>query len=75
MAKSGTGYSIVIENGDKSETFAATEKSGAIEFTRNGKAETLKPAKGADTGIKAFEKAAGPCVVITKGSEAYCKKQ
>jgi hypothetical protein len=75
VAKSPTGYSIVIKNGDKSETFAGAEKDGMIEFTRNGKAETLKAAKGSDTGIKAFEKATGPCVVISKGSEAYCKKQ
>ena len=45
-----------------------------IEFTRKGKTESVKTATGAETGMKGFEKETN-CVVVTKGSEGFCKKQ
>jgi hypothetical protein len=44
-----------------------------IEFVRNGKTETVKTATGAETGMKGFEKETN-CVVVTKGSEGFCRK-
>jgi len=73
VAKKGDKYSIEIKNLDKPETFEGTAKGGTIEFTRKGKTETIKAATAEETGMKwlAGEK---NCVVITKGSEGYCKK-
>ena len=73
VAKKGEKYSIEIKNLDKPETFEGTSKGGTIEFTRKGKTETIKAATAEETGMKwlAGEK---NCVVITKGSEGYCRK-
>jgi hypothetical protein len=43
-----------------------------IEFSRDGKTETIKAATGAETGMKDFTKETN-CVVIKKG-EGFCKK-
>lgn len=66
-------FDIEIKNLDKAEKFEGTAKNGMIEFTRKGKAETLKAATGAETGMKYLEKETN-CVVVTKGSEGFCKK-
>lgn len=66
-------YSVEIKNLDKAETFDGTAKADAIEFTRKGKVETVKAATGLETGMKGFEKET-TCVVVTKGSEGFCKK-
>lgn len=73
VTKKGDKYSIEIKNLDKATTFEGTAKGDAIEFTSNGKTETIKAATAEETGMKwlAGEK---NCVVITKGSEGYCKK-
>jgi hypothetical protein len=44
-----------------------------IEFARNGKTETIKSATAEETGMK-WLKGEKNCVVITKGSEGYCKQ-
>jgi len=66
-------YSVEIKNLDKAETFDGTAKADAIEFTRKGKVETVKAATGLETGMKGFEKET-TCVVVTNGSEGFCKK-
>jgi hypothetical protein len=72
VTKKGEKYSVEIANLDGPKTFEGTAKGDAIEFTRNGKAETVKHATGDETGMKAF---AGKkdCLVVTKGSEGFCK--
>ncbi|MEP7214269.1 MAG: hypothetical protein ABI791_14415 [Acidobacteriota bacterium] len=67
-------FSVEIKNLDKAETFEGTAKGDVIEFTRKGKTESVKTATGAETGMKGFEKETN-CVVVTKGSEGFCKKQ
>jgi hypothetical protein len=74
ISKKGTGYSVEVKNLDGVKTFDGIAKGDTIEFTRNGKTETVKAATGAETGMKGFEKEIN-CVVITKGSEGFCKKQ
>jgi len=73
VTKKGEKYSIEIKDLDKATTFEGTAKGDTIEFTRNGKTESIKPATAEETGMKwlAGEK---NCVVITKGKEGYCKK-
>jgi hypothetical protein len=66
-------FTVEIKNLDKAETFEGTAKGDVIEFTRKGKTETVKAATGAETGMKGFEKETN-CVVVTKGSEGFCKK-
>ena len=73
ITKKGEKYSIEIANLDGPKSYEGTAKGNAIEFTRNGKTETIKAASGADTGMKGFEKE-NNCVVVTKGSEGFCKK-
>ncbi len=73
IVKKGDKYSIEIANLDGPKTFEGTAKGDAIEFTRDGKTETVKAASGADTGMKGFEKDTN-CVVVTKGKEGFCKK-
>lgn len=73
VAKKGDKYSIELKDSDRAETFEGTAKGDTIEFTRKGKTETIKAATAEETGMKwlAGEK---NCVVITKGSEGYCRK-
>ena len=73
VTKKGEKYSIEIKEGDKTATFEGTAKGDTIEFTRGGKAETIKASTAEETGMKwtAGEK---NCVVITKGKEGYCRK-
>jgi hypothetical protein len=73
ISKKGDKYSIEIANLDGPKSFEGMAKGDAIEFTRNGRTETIKAATGAETGMKGFEKESN-CVVITKGSEGFCKK-
>ncbi len=73
IGKKGDKYSIEIANLDGPKTFEGTAKGDVIEFLRNRKTETIKAASGAETGMKGFEKETN-CVVVTKGSEGFCKK-
>jgi hypothetical protein len=72
VTKKGEKYSVEIANLDGPKTFEGTAKGEGIEFTRNGKTETIKRATGDETGMKWF---AGKkdCLVVTKGSEGFCK--
>lgn len=73
VTKKGDKYSVEVKNLDKAETFEGTAKGDTIEFTRSGITETIKAATAEETGMKwlAGEK---NCVVITKGSEGFCRK-
>ena len=72
VTQKGDKYSVEIKNLDKAETFEGIAKGDTIEFKRKDKMETIKAATGEETGMKwlAGEK---NCVVITKGSEGYCR--
>ncbi|MEO7674866.1 MAG: hypothetical protein ABIU09_12415 [Pyrinomonadaceae bacterium] len=73
VTKKADKYSIELKNLDKTETFEGVAKGDTIEFKRKDKLETIKAATAEETGMKwlAGEK---NCVVITKGSEGYCRK-
>jgi hypothetical protein len=73
ISKKGDKFSIEIKNLDKAETYEGTAKGDGIEFTRNGKTETIKSTSGAETGMKGFEKETN-CLVVSKGKEGFCKK-
>jgi len=73
ITKKGDKYTIEIANLDGPKTFEGTAKGDNIEFSRGGKTETIKTATGDETGMKNF---AGKkeCLVVTKGSEGFCRK-
>jgi hypothetical protein len=73
VSKSGDKYRVEIKDLDGAKTYDGTAKDGTIEFVRNGKTETVKAATGPETGMKGFEKETA-CVVVTKGSEGFCRK-
>jgi hypothetical protein len=72
VEKKGEKYEIEIKNLDGSKKYEGTAKGDVIEFSRNGKTETIKAATAEETGMK-WLKGEKNCVVITKGSEGYCK--
>ncbi len=72
ITKKGENYSVEIANLDGPKTYDGTAKGDTIEFKRNGKTETIKASNGAETGMKGFEKETN-CVVVTKGTEGFCK--
>lgn len=73
VTKKDGKFTIEITTRDGAKSYEGVAKGDAIEFTRNGKTEALKSAAGADTGVKGLEKEKN-CVVVTKGSEAYCRQ-
>jgi hypothetical protein len=73
VSKNGDKFKVELKNLDGSKTYDGTAKDGVIEFVRNGKTETVKTATGVETGMKGFEKETN-CVVVTKGSEGFCRK-
>ena len=73
VSRKGDTYSIELTNSAGVKSFEGTAKGETIEFIRNGKTEVLKAANGAETGIKEFEKETN-CIVITKGTDSFCKK-
>jgi hypothetical protein len=73
ISKKGEGYSVEIANLDGPKTYEGKAKGDTIEFNRNGKTETIRASSGVETGMKNFEKETN-CVVVTKGSEGFCKK-
>ena len=72
VTKKGEKFEIEIKNLDGSKTYEGTAKGDVIEFTRNGKTETVKHATGEETGMKDMLKETN-CVVVTKGSERFCQ--
>ncbi len=73
VTKKGDKFDIEIKNLDPaSKKYEGTAKGDVIEFTRDGKPATIKTATGDETGMK-WLLAKKNCVVITKGSEGYCK--
>lgn len=74
VAKNGEKYKVEVTGLDKkTETFEGTAKGDTIEFKRKDKVETIKAATAEETGMKWLQGEKN-CVVITKGSEGYCRK-
>jgi len=73
VTKNGDKFKVEIKDLDSAKTYDGTARNDMIEFVRNGKTETVKASTGAETGMKGFEKETN-CVVVTKGSEGFCRK-
>ena len=66
-------YTVEIKDLDGAKQYQAKASGDGLEFTREGKTQTVKAATGTETGMKGFEKETN-CLVITKGSEGFCRK-
>lgn len=74
VAKKDDKYTISIKKGTSAaESFEGTVKDDSIEFKRNNKVETISLGKLEDTGLKTVT-GDKTCIVVTKGSEGYCKE-
>jgi hypothetical protein len=73
VVKNGDKYEVEIKTKDGSKKFEGTAKGDAIEFKRDGKTDTIKAATLEETGMK-WTGGEKTCVVINKGSEAFCRK-
>jgi hypothetical protein len=73
ISKKGETYTIEINKGGKAEKFEGVAKDGTILMKRGDKSETITVATPAETGLT-WSGGEKTCLVITKGSEAYCRK-
>lgn len=72
LAIRGDLYVVTIQNLDGPSTYTGRAAGDHIEFTRDGKTETIRSGNGQDTGMKwLLEKK--NCLVIVKGSEGFCR--
>lgn len=73
VTKTGEKFEIEIKNLDPApKKYEGAAKGDVIEFIRDGKPATITTATGDETGMK-WLLGKKNCVVITKGSEGYCK--
>ncbi len=72
VTKKDGKFAIAIKDLDKVSNFEGTAKGDVIEFSREGKTETIRAATGEETGMK-YMADKKDCVVVTKGSEGFCK--
>ncbi len=73
ITKKDSKYFIEIKKAGKTEKFEGVAQDDTILMKRNDKAEIIKAATPEETGLK-WSGGEKTCIVITKGSEAYCKK-
>jgi len=73
ITKKDNKYSIEIKKAGKTEKFEGVAQDDTILMKRNDKAEIIKAATPDETGLK-WSGGEKNCIVITKGSEAYCRK-
>ena len=71
ISKAGDSYEIVIRNLDGPRAFAATPVASGLQFSRDGRVETIHAGSGEDTGMKWLLDKKN-CLVINKG-EGYCR--
>ncbi|MBK9154399.1 MAG: hypothetical protein IPM25_09330 [Chloracidobacterium sp.] len=74
ITKTGDKFKVEITGRDKKvESFEGTAKGDTIEFKRKEKVETARLTTPEETGLK-WPGGEKDCVLITKGSEGYCRK-
>jgi hypothetical protein len=68
----GTFALTIKDTLDSQGNYEGKAKDGVITFTRNGKAETIRPGTGTQTGFKyLLEKK--DCLIVQEGKEGYCR--
>jgi hypothetical protein len=66
-------YSVTVTDLDGPKTYSGTAAGNRIEFARAGRTESIRAATGQETGMKWLADETN-CLVITAGSEGYCRK-
>ena len=71
LSQSGNHYIVEIRSLDSLDTYEGVATAGGIQFTRNGKTESIHAGNGEDTGMKWLldEK---NCLIIKYG-EGFCR--
>jgi hypothetical protein len=72
IQRDGEEYKITIANLDGPQTYPATAIDEGISFERGGKTETIRSTDGEGTGMKYLAEKVD-CVVVTAGSEGFCR--
>ena len=71
LSQAGDGYAVVIQSLDGPATYAGKAVGDHIEFTRDGRTESIRASDGKGTGMKWLAEKTD-CLTITKG-EGYCR--
>ena len=72
LAREADGYTVTIANLDGPRTYAGTAAGDRVEFARNGRTESIRRATGKETGMKWLADEMN-CLVVTVGSEGFCR--
>ncbi|WP_336959767.1 hypothetical protein [Sphingobium aquiterrae] len=66
-------YALTIQDTlDRKADYAGMADGKGIGFTRDGKAFSIRPGSGADTGFK-YLADKKDCLIVQKGKEGYCR--
>jgi membrane-bound lytic murein transglycosylase MltF len=71
LSKSADKYKVKIQSLDGPATYEGVRAGGRINFTRNGKTESIRAGRGQDTGMKWLMDKKN-CLVI-KAGEGFCR--
>jgi hypothetical protein len=71
LAQNGNHYGVKIQSLDNLETYEGVATADGIQFTRNGKTESIRAGNGENTGMKwLLDK--NNCLIIKYG-EGFCR--
>ena len=73
LARAGDRYAVTIADLDGPRSYEGAAVRGRIEFVREGRTESIRPASGKETGMKWLAGETN-CLVVTVGSEGFCRK-
>lgn len=73
IAREGDRLVVTIADLDGPKTYTGTAAGDHIEFVRGGRTESIRAATGRETGMKWLADQTN-CLVITVGSEGFCRK-
>jgi hypothetical protein len=71
LAQTGNHYVVKIRSLDSLDAYDGVATAGGIQFTRNGKAESIRTGNGEDTGMKWLLDKKN-CLIIKYG-EGFCR--
>jgi hypothetical protein len=71
LAKSGNHYVVKVRSLDSLDTYEGVATADGIQFTRDGKAESIRAGNGEDTGMKWLLDKKN-CLIIKYG-EGFCR--
>jgi hypothetical protein len=71
LSQNGSHYVVEIQSLDSLDTYVGVASAGGIQFTRNGKTESIRAGSGEDTGMKWLLDDKN-CLIIKYG-EGFCR--